>query len=69
MSVTELSTVLSNVSKETGLEFKSMEDLIKIRNDARAEKNWEVADEIRISLDNAGIVLKDSKEGTAWELK
>ena len=69
LSVTELSTVLSNVSKETGLEFKSMEDLIKIRNDARAEKNWEVADKIRISLDNAGIVLKDSKEGTAWELK
>lgn len=69
LSVTELSTVLSNVSKETGLEFKSMEDLIKIRNDARAEKNWEVADKIRISLDKAGIVLKDSKEGTAWELK
>ena len=69
LSVTKLSTVLSNVSKETGLEFKSMEDLIKIRNDARAEKNWEVADKIRISLDNAGIVLKDSKEGTAWELK
>ena len=69
LSVTELSTVLSNVSKETGLEFKSMEDLIKIRNNARAEKNWEVADKIRISLDKAGIVLKDSKEGTAWELK
>ena len=69
LSVTELSTVLSNVSKETGLEFKSMEDLIKIRNDARAEKNWEIADKIRISLDKAGIVLKDSKEGTAWELK
>ena len=69
LSVTELNTVLSNVSKETGLDFKSMEDLINIRNNARAEKNWEVADKIRISLDKAGIVLKDSKEGTVWELK
>ena len=46
-----------------------MDSLIAARKDARAEKNWELADKIRISLDKHGIVLKDSKEGTTWELK
>jgi len=46
-----------------------MEEIIEKRKIARAEKNWDVADKIRISLDKAGIVLKDSKEGTTWELK
>ena len=43
--------------------------LVELRKEARAEKNWEVADKIRIALDKAGIILKDSKEGTTWELK
>ena len=46
-----------------------MEDLIADRKIAREEKNWELADKMRIELDNLGIVLKDSKEGTVWELK
>ena len=46
-----------------------MEDIIEKRKLARAEKNWELADKIRIGLDKAGIILKDSKEGTVWELK
>ena len=29
----------------------------------------DIADKIRIALDKVGIVLKDSKEGTVWEVK
>ena len=46
-----------------------MEEIITKRKDAREAKNWDVADKIRIALDNVGIVVKDSKEGTTWELK
>lgn len=46
-----------------------MEEIIEKRKIARAEKNWEAADKIRVALDKVGIVLKDSKDGTIWELK
>ena len=46
-----------------------MEKIIQVRNEARAQKNWAVADNIRNSLDKINIVLKDSKEGTVFELK
>ena len=69
LSEEELSEKLKEISTELGENFGSMEEIIEKRKIARAEKNWNVADKIRISLDKAGIVLKDSKEGTTWELK
>ena len=66
---TELKEKLSLISAELGENFSSMDEIIEKRKIARAEKNWDVADKIRIALDNAGIILKDSKEGTTWELK
>jgi len=29
----------------------------------------DIADKIRIALDEVNIILKDSKEGTTWEVK
>ena len=46
-----------------------MEEIIAYRKEARDAKNWDIADKIRIALDELGIVLKDSKEGTKWEIK
>ena len=46
-----------------------MDKIIEVRNTARAEKNWTVADNIRNSLDKINIVLKDSKNGTVFEMK
>ena len=46
-----------------------MNKIIEVRNEARAQKDWAVADAIRNSLDKINIVLKDSKEGTFFELK
>src|SRR5574344_1522584 len=46
-----------------------MDKILLLRKNARAEKNWEMADKIRIALDRAGSVLKDGKEGTTWEVK
>ena len=42
--------------------------IIDIRKDAKANKNWAVADLIRDKLTEMGITLKDTKEGTTYEL-
>ena len=42
--------------------------IIDIRKDAKANKNWTVADLIRDKLTEMGITLKDTKEGTTYEL-
>lgn len=65
----ELKNKMEEISAELGEKYSSMEEIIEKRKIARAEKNWDIADKIRIALDKAGIVLKDSKEGTTWELK
>ncbi len=65
----ELGVKLETISNELGEKFSSMEEIIERRREARTQKNWEVADKIRIALDKEGIILKDSKEGTIWELK
>ena len=48
---------------------EALDEIIKIRTDARANKDWARSDLIRDELDKAGILLKDSKEGTTWLLK
>ncbi|MFQ8626382.1 MAG: DALR domain-containing protein [Candidatus Gastranaerophilaceae bacterium] len=69
LSAEELSSAVKHVSEKLGKEFASMEEIIAFRKEARDAKNWDVADKIRIALDEVNIVLKDSKEGTTWEIK
>ena len=44
---------------------KLIELLLKLRNDARKEKNFKLSDEIRDSLKELGIEIKDNKDGTS----
>ena len=69
LSDEELSAKLEEISKELGEKYESMDAIIETRKQARADKNWDLADKIRVALDKVGIVLKDSKEGTTWEVK
>lgn len=69
LSEDELKAKLKEISKELGENYDSMEAVIETRKQARADKNWDLADKIRVALDKVGIVLKDSKEGTTWEVK
>jgi len=46
-----------------------MRILIDLRNDARATKNFAQADDIRRRLDEFGIILEDTPEGTKWRFK
>lgn len=69
LSEDEIKEKLENVNEYLGLKLNSMEELLELRKKSRAEKNWEMADKIREALDKVGITLKDSKDGTTWELK
>ena len=64
-----MTSALKIVGDKLEKEFNSMEELIAYRKEARDAKNWAVADAIRIALDEVNIVLKDTKDGTVWEVK
>ncbi len=48
---------------------QAMQVLIELRNQARASKNFQFSDQIRDQLAEKGILLKDGKEGTTYDLK
>ena len=55
------------VEKEEEMLDEEIEMLIQARQDARKEKNFKRADEIREELLNKGIVLEDTREGVKWK--
>jgi len=42
--------------------------LLRLRGEAREAKRWAESDEIRDGLLAAGVIVKDSPEGSSWEL-
>jgi len=48
------------------LEEATIENLIKDRNEARRNKNFEMADSIRKKLKESGIEIEDKSDGTIW---
>jgi len=46
-----------------------IETLVAQRMQAKRDKNYQRADEIRIQLDEQGVILEDSREGTTWRRK
>ena len=42
--------------------------MIELRNEARREKNFPLADKIRGILGSVGIVIEDRPDGTEWRL-
>jgi cysteinyl-tRNA synthetase len=46
-----------------------IENLVSLRSKAREKKDWNESDRLRDQLSELGVTLKDSKDGTSWELK
>jgi cysteinyl-tRNA synthetase len=67
----EYSDSWENTRVPVGTQYKYVkslvDDLIEIREQARAARDWAYSDRIRNSLIAAGIVLKDTAEGPEWE--
>jgi cysteinyl-tRNA synthetase len=56
------------LNKSAELDSASIDRLIARRNEARAQKDWKESDRIREELAKMGVVLKDTKDGTTWEI-
>jgi cysteinyl-tRNA synthetase len=52
----------------SGVDAKKIDGLISDRTAARARKDFKESDRIRDELAAMGVVIKDSKEGTTWEI-
>ena len=75
------SEVYTTLLSIMGLDFAAKEDendgltealmqlLIDLRKQARQEKNYAMADQIRNQLNEIGVILEDTKQGTTWKRK
>ena len=57
----------TDAAADDSLADKLMDLIISIRQDARKEKNWGLADKIRDELKDAGVVLEDTPSGVRWK--
>jgi cysteinyl-tRNA synthetase len=53
---------------QTDVDEGKVDNLVSARNAARKDKNFAEADRIRDELAAMGVVLKDTKDGTTWEI-
>ena len=67
MSVKDLAIKISKEIKD--ITILSINDKITERAEAKKNKSFEVADSIRAELDEKGIILMDSADGTKWDIK
>jgi cysteinyl-tRNA synthetase len=58
----------SRKQQASGIDAKRVDRLISDRTAARARKDFKESDRIRDELAAMGVVIKDSKEGTTWEI-
>lgn len=65
----EVFGVSLKVEKQGGLSDKDVEAKIAERNKARKNKDYALSDKIRQELEQSGIALEDTKDGTTWRRK
>ena len=66
--VLSLDLMKSNTNDVDSNKKKYVQEMIEKRELAKREKNYVLADEIRNKLNEDGIVLKDTREGTIYEI-
>ena len=54
---------------DDNLDSDNIEKLIQERNEARAAKDFQKADDIRSQLNDMGIEIEDTADGTVWSSK
>ncbi len=55
--------------KNSSVDTAKVEELIKKRTEARANKDWATADAIRDELNAMNVVIKDTSDGITWSVK
>ena len=64
-----LGLVSTKESSGNNLTNEVMELVLKLRGNAKKNKDFNTADLIREELNKSGIQIKDGREGTSWEVK
>jgi cysteinyl-tRNA synthetase len=67
--VNEFDSVLGLLKREELILDQEVKKLIEKRVKARQEKDFALADQIRKDLEEKGIILEDTTEGTKWKRK
>ena len=69
-TLAELASVLGLTLEERKVDLAAMpfiDLLVSVRTDLRQAKQWQIADKIRNSLSELGVVLEDTPQGTRWK--
>ena len=66
-TIMELSKVLGILTKKEEILEEEILELIEKRIEARKNKDYKLADEIRDSLKDKGIILEDTQDGVKWK--
>ncbi len=57
------------ISQDHQVLGKILDMVMAIRTEAKQKKDWATSDKIRDELKNAGVIIKDTKEGYEWSLE
>tara|TARA_B100000674_G_scaffold224157_2_gene184029 strand:- start:3434 stop:3649 length:216 start_codon:yes stop_codon:yes gene_type:complete len=69
MGITNWTSIFEHDSETSNIDSSFINNLISKRNEARKNKNWELADELRNEAEQKGFILIDEKEQTLWKTK
>ncbi|MCA1747886.1 MAG: cysteine--tRNA ligase, partial [Bacteroidales bacterium] len=58
----------SSAASETSVQEQLIEYILRLRQSAKEQKDFKTADQIRDTLQNMGVIIKDRKDGVDWEI-
>lgn len=61
--------MIGEKTKDTTIDKDFIDNLIEVREFARENKNWDIADKLRDALKGIGIYIEDTKDGVVWKKK
>ena len=59
----------ADAAGDAGLTSPLLDLLVKLRGEAKANKDWNTADAIRDALGALGVTIKDGKDGSTWNIE
>jgi len=68
-TILRFDSVLGLIKREELILDEEVKSLIEKRIQARKDKDFKLADQIRKDLENKGIILEDTSDGTKWKRK
>jgi cysteinyl-tRNA synthetase len=54
---------------EAAADVQEIEELVRKRNEARRNRDFATSDKLRKELDDRGVLIEDTREGTRWRRK